>query len=263
MSSMRPTATAESLTDLPEWRALRAHYEQIKDIHVRDLFANDPGRGERLTVDTVGVYLDYSKHRLTDETLRLLIDLANACSLPGAIDAMFRGEKINVTEQRPALHIALRAPRTASIIVDGQDVVPEVHAVLDRMSVFADRIRADEWRGHTGKPVRNIVNIGIGGSDLGPVMAYEALRHYTDRSRIFRFVSNVDGTDFVEATRDLDPAETLFIVSSKTFTTLETMTNARTARAWCLRALRDEAAVARHFVAVSTNEPEVRTFGID
>ena len=253
----------EPLTGLPEWSALQAHYQDIKGVHLRDLFVRDSTRGERLVAEGAGVVLDYSKHRLTDQTLRLLLALASARQLPQHIDAMFAGQKINVSEDRAVLHVALRAPRSASIVVDGQDVVPLVHAVLDRMSAFSERIRSGDWKGFTGKPIRNVVNIGIGGSDLGPVMAYEALRSYADRSRTFRFVSNVDGTDFAEATRDLEPAETLFIISSKTFTTLETMTNARTAREWTLRALGDEAAVGKHFVAVSTNEAEVKKFGID
>ncbi len=251
------------LTQRPEWAALADHYEAIKDSHLRTLFAEDPGRGERLAAEAAGLYLDYSKNRLTDETLRLLLALADAVGLRERIEAMFTGEKINTTERRAVLHVALRAPRDASIPVDGENVVPDVHEVLDRMAGFAERIRSGEWTGHTGKRIRSIVNIGIGGSDLGPVMAYEALRSYTDRDLTLRFVSNIDGTDLVEATRDLDPAETLFIVASKTFTTLETMTNARSAREWLLRALGDEAAVAKHFVAVSTNAEEVAAFGID
>lgn len=251
------------LTHRPEWRALETHYRAIRDMHLRQLFAEDPGRGERLNASAAGLYFDFSKNRITDETLRLLIALAEACDLRTRIDAMFRGERINTTENRAVLHVALRAPRDAVILVDGVNVAPEVHAVLDRMAAFAEQIRSGRWTGFTGKPIRNIVNIGIGGSDLGPVMAYEALRYYSDRNLTFRFVSNVDGSDFTEATRDLDPAETLFIVASKTFTTLETMTNARTARAWTLAALGDEAAVARHFVAVSTNAAEVAKFGID
>jgi len=245
------------------WRALESHYQKIEDVHLRRLFAEDPGRGERLTAQAAGLFLDYSKNRITSETVGLLVQLAEESDLRGRIDAMFRGEKINVTEDRAVLHVALRAPRGQSIIVDGVDVVPQVHAVLDRMAGFAARIRGGDWLGHTGKRIRNVINIGIGGSDLGPVMAYEALRHYSDRSLTFRFVSNVDGTDFVEATRDLDPAETLFIISSKTFTTLETMTNAHSARDWCLDMLRDQQAVAKHFVAVSTNQAEVSRFGID
>ena len=233
-------------------------------MHLRRLFADDPGRGERLTAEAAGLFLDYSKNRVTDETLGLLLQLAEESGLRARIDAMFRGEKINVTEDRAVLHVALRAPEGESIVVDGEDVVPQVHAVLDRMADFADKIRSGAWKGHTGKPIKNIVNIGIGGSDLGPVMAYEALKHYSDRALTFRFVSNVDGTDFAEATRDLDPAETLFIISSKTFTTLETMTNAQTARAWCSgQRSKDEQAVAKHFVAVSTNAQEVSKFGID
>ena len=245
-------------------KALAAHYEGvIRDTHLRDLFAGDPQRGERLTLEACGIYLDYSKNRITDETVRLLLQLADESGLRERIDAMFAGEKINVTEDRAVLHVALRAPRREQISVDGIDVVPAVHEVLGRMGEFADRVRSGKWRGYTDQPIRNIVNVGIGGSDLGPVMAYEALRHYSSRELTFRFVSNVDGTDFAEATRDLDPAETLFIISSKTFTTLETMTNARTARAWVLDALGDEAAIAKHFVAVSTNAAEVEGFGID
>jgi glucose-6-phosphate isomerase len=246
------------------WKALESHAGTMSRIHLRQLFAEDRTRGERMALEAVGLYLDYSKNRVTDETVRLLVQLAEDSGLRGRIDAMFRGEKINVTEKRAVLHIALRAPKEAKILVDGKDVIPEVHAVLDKMSAFSSRIRSGEWRGHTGRRIRNIVNIGIGGSDLGPVMAYEALKHYSDRSLTLRFVSNIDGTDFAEAVRDLDPAETLFIVSSKTFTTLETMTNARTARAWALAGLGgDERAVAKHFVAVSTNAAEVARFGID
>jgi len=252
------------LTARPAWKALQAHYEKIRDFHLRTLFADDAKRGERLTAEAVGVFLDYSKNRVTDDTLALLRRLAEECGLRERIDAMFRGDKINVTEDRAVLHVALRAPRGASIIVDGKNVVPEVHAVLDAMADFATRVRSGAWKGHTGKRIRNVVNIGIGGSDLGPVMAYEALKHYSDRAMTFRFVSNVDGTDFVEATRDLDPAETLFIVSSKTFTTLETMTNAESARQWLLAGLGGEVkAVAKHFVAVSTNARKVSEFGID
>jgi len=236
----------------------------MRGLHLRTLFADDPGRGERMTAEAAGVYLDYSKNRINDETLKLLIELAEQSGLRARIDAMFRGEKINVTENRAVLHVALRAPKDASIIVDGKNVVPQVHAMLDKMADFADRVRSGEWKGHSGKRIRNVVNIGIGGSDLGPVMAYEALKYYSDRAMTFRFVSNVDGTDFVEATRDLDPAETLFIISSKTFTTLETMTNAQSARDWSLRGLGGDAkAVARHFVAVSTNAEKVAEFGID
>jgi glucose-6-phosphate isomerase len=251
------------LTQRPEWRALAAHADALKPVHLRELFRDDPERGTRFTAEAAGLFLDYSKNRITGETLRLLIDLANAADLPARIEAMFTGEKINITENRAVLHTALRAPRDAEIRVDGENVVPEVHAVLDRMAAFSERVRGGAWTGFTGKRIRAVVNIGIGGSDLGPVMAYEALRHYSDRNLTFRFVSNVDGTDFAEATRDLDPAETLFIVSSKTFTTLETMTNAHSARAWLLAALGDETAVANHFVAVSTNAKEVAAFGID
>jgi glucose-6-phosphate isomerase len=256
-------AETQSVTQRPSWKALAAHYQKIKDVHLRTLFAEDGGRGERMTAEAEGLYLDYSKNRITDETLQLLLNLAQESGLAERRDAMFRGDKINITEDRAVLHIALRAPRDQQIFVDGKDVVPDVHAVLDKMSAFAERIRSGEWKGHTGKRIRNIVNIGIGGSDLGPVMAYEALRHYSDRSLTFRFVSNVDGTDFAEATRDLEATETLFIVSSKTFTTLETMTNANTAREWALATLEDEAAIAKHFAAVSTNAAEVSKFGID
>jgi glucose-6-phosphate isomerase len=253
-----------SLKRLPAWKALAEHSKEIRKLHLRELFANDSTRGEKLVAEGAGLFLDYSKNRVTDTTLKLLQQLAEECDLRGRIDAMFRGEKINTTEKRAVLHVALRAPKNATILVDGKNVVPAVHDVLNKMATFSDRIRSGEWVGHTGKRIRNIINIGIGGSDLGPVMAYEALRHYTDRSLTFRFVSNIDGTDFVEATRDLDPAETLFIVSSKTFTTLETMTNAQTARDWLLKGLGgDKAAVARHFVAVSTNAEKVSAFGID
>jgi glucose-6-phosphate isomerase len=253
-----------SLKRLPAWKALAEHSKEIGKLHLRELFANDSTRGEKLTAHGAGLFLDYSKNRVTETTLKLLQQLAEECDLRGRIDAMFRGDKINVTEKRAVLHVALRAPKNATILVDGKNVVPAVHDVLDKMATFSNRIRSGEWVGHTGKRIRNIINIGIGGSDLGPVMAYEALRHYTDRSLTFRFVSNIDGTDFVEATRDLDPAETLFIVSSKTFTTLETMTNAQTARDWLLKGLGgDKAAVARHFVAVSTNAEKVSAFGID
>src|SRR5512136_956286 len=252
------------LTERQTWKRLVAHYQQVRDLHLRKLFADDPTRGERMTVEAVGLYLDYSKNRITDETLKLLLQLAEDCGLRGRIEAMFRGEKINVTEDRSVLHVALRAPRGTSIVVDGENVVPQVHAVLDKMADFSNRVRSGTWKGHTGKRIRNVINIGIGGSDLGPVMAYEALKHYSERAMTFRFVSNVDSTDFAEAVRDLDPAETLFVVSSKTFTTLETMTNARTARDWSLVGLgRDEKAVAKHFVAVSTNAAEVAKFGID
>jgi glucose-6-phosphate isomerase len=259
----QPAAAATDLTRRPEWQALQAHYEHLCDTHLRDLFAADPDRGERMTVEAAGLYLDYSKNRATDETLRLLLQLAAACGLRARIDAMFAGAKINITEGRAVLHVALRAPRGESILVDGVDIVPEVHAVLDKMADFSNRVRDGAWTGYTGQRITSVVNIGIGGSDLGPVMAYEALREYSQRDMTFRFVSNVDGADFYEATRDLDPAATLFIVSSKTFTTLETMTNARTARDWLLSALGDEKAVAKHFVAVSTNAAEVEKFGID
>jgi len=252
------------LTTRPSWKALQAHQEKIRDVHLRTLFADDARRGERMTAEAAGLFLDYSKNRVTDETLALLRALADESGLRERIDAMFRGDKINVTENRAVLHVALRAPRGGSITVDGKNVVPEVHAVLDAMSDFANRVRSGAWKGHTGKRIRNVINIGIGGSDLGPVMAYEALRNYTDRSMTFRFVSNVDGTDLAEATRDLDPAETLFIASSKTFTTLETMTNAESARKWLLAGLGGDAkAVAKHFVAVSTNAKKVAEFGID
>jgi glucose-6-phosphate isomerase len=248
----------------PAWSALEAHHREMKGLHLRQLFADDPGRGKRLTRETAGVFLDYSKNRVTDETLRLLLQLAQESGLRERIDAMFGGDKINVSENRAVLHVALRAPRAASIVVDGQNVVPEVHAVLDKMADFANRLREGNWTGHTGKRIRNVINVGIGGSDLGPVMAYEALKHYSERAMTFRFVSNVDSTDFAEAVRDLDRGETMFIVSSKTFTTLETMTNAHTARDWLLAGLNgDEAAIARHFVAVSTNATEVAKFGID
>jgi glucose-6-phosphate isomerase len=255
---------AEPLKQRKAWKALDTHFAEIRGTHLRSLFAGDAGRGERMTVEAAGLFLDYSKNRVTDETLKLLIELAEESGLRARIDAMFRGDKINITEKRAVLHVALRAPKGASILVDGENVVPEVHAVLDKMTDFANRVRSGAWKGHTGKRIRNVINIGIGGSDLGPVMAYEALRHYSDRSMTFRFVSNVDGTDFAEAVLGLDPAETLFIVSSKTFTTLETMTNAHTARAWSLAGLGgDDAAVAKHFVAVSTNAAEVTKFGID
>jgi glucose-6-phosphate isomerase len=251
------------LRERPAWKALEAHYAEIGDLHLRDLFADDPTRGERLAAEGAGVYLDYSKNRVTDETLRLLLQLAEESGLRERTEAMFRGDRINVTENRAVLHVALRMPRGTSLVVDGRDVVADVHDVLDRMAAFSERVRSGEWKGHTGKPIRNVVNVGIGGSDLGPVMAYEALRHYTRRDLTFHFVSNVDSTDFVEATRDLAPEETLFVISSKTFTTLETMTNARSAREWALEALGDQSAVARHFVAVSTNAEEVSKFGID
>jgi glucose-6-phosphate isomerase len=252
------------LAEHQAWEALQTHFEQVKELHLRILFSDDPQRGERMTAEAAGLFLDYSKNRITDETVKLLIELAEKSGLRSHIDAMFRGDKINTTEKRAVLHVALRAPKGASIVVDGEDVVPQVHAVLDKMTEFSNRVRSGEWTGHTGKRVRNVINIGIGGSDLGPVMAYEALKHYSDRTLTFRFVSNVDGTDFAEAVRDLDPAETLFIISSKTFTTLETMTNAHTARDWSMAGLGgDEKSVAKHFVAVSTNAVEVAKFGID
>ncbi|HSF03281.1 MAG TPA: glucose-6-phosphate isomerase [Solirubrobacterales bacterium] len=257
------THTITPLTQSAAWNALERHLEEVRGMHLRTLFAEDPGRGERMSAEGAGLYLDYSKNRVKDETLRLLIELAEERGAPERREAMFRGERINVSEQRPVLHVALRMPRERSLLLDGVDVVAEVHRVLNRMGEFCERVRAGEWRGHTGRPIRNVVNIGIGGSDLGPVMAYEALRHYSSRELSFRFVSNVDGTDFAEATRGLDPAETLFVVCSKTFTTLETMTNARTAREWLLGALGDEAAIAKHFVAVSTNADGVAEFGID
>ena len=257
------TQGSAPLTRRPEWVALHEHYQKIKDIHLRQLFADDPTRGERLTAEAVGLYFDYSKQRITDETVRLLVQLAEACRLRDRIDAMFRGDRINLTEDRAVLHVALRVPKGQSIVVDGENVVSQVQAVLDRMADFATQVRSGAWKGHTGKRIRRVINIGIGGSDLGPVMAYEALKAYSARNMTFRFVSNVDGTDFAEATHDLDPEETLFIISSKTFTTLETMTNAHTARDWSLRALGDEKAIARHFVAVSTNAKEVERFGID
>jgi len=253
----------QGLTELPAWKSLADHFSKIKDLHLRTLFAEDPQRGERFTVEDVGLYLDYSKNRITDETLKLLLELARACKLAERRDAMFRGEKINITEKRAVLHVALRAPKTESILVDGENVVPGVHQVLDRMAVFSNRVRSGAWKGFTGKRIRNVINIGIGGSDLGPMMAYEALRYYSDRSLNLGFVSNVDGTDFAETTHGLDPEETLFIVSSKTFTTLETLNNAHTARDWCLNALKDDKAIASHFVAVSTNDAEVKKFGID
>ncbi|HEY6154238.1 MAG TPA: glucose-6-phosphate isomerase [Candidatus Udaeobacter sp.] len=253
-----------SLKRLPAWKALAEHSKEIQKLHLRDLFANDSARGKKLTAEGAGLFLDYSKNRVTETTLKLLRQLAGESDLFGRIDAMFRGDKINITEKRAVLHVALRAPKNATILVDGKNVVPAVHDVLDKMAAFSNRIRSGEWVGHTGKRIRNIINIGIGGSDLGPVMAYEALRHYADRNLTFHFASNIDGADFVEATRDLDPAETLFIVSSKTFTTLETMTNAQTARKWALKGLGgDPKAVAKHFVAVSTNAEKVSAFGID
>jgi len=262
--TLKKTIGTKALTQLPAWKALAAESKKLQKLHLRELFAKDPKRGERMTVEAVGLFLDYSKNRITDGTLKLLVQLAKESGLRERMDAMFNGEKINVTENRAVLHTALRAPSNAIIMVDGKNVVPEVHTVLDRMSEFCKRVRSGEWKGHTGKRIRNVVNIGIGGSDLGPVMAYEALKHYSERSMTFRFVSNVDGIDFVEATHDLDPVETLFIVSSKTFTTLETMTNAETARDWLLKGLGGQRlAVAKHFVAVSTNAEKVSAFGID
>jgi glucose-6-phosphate isomerase len=257
MRSVRP------LRDRPAWKALERHHQEVRGRHLRDLFAADPTRGERLVAEGAGLFLDYSKNRVTDEIIQCLGALAEQSGVPDRTDAMFAGEHINISEDRAVLHVALRMPRSASLIVDGVDVVKQVHEVLDRMAAFSERVRSGDWKGHTGRPIRNVVNIGIGGSDLGPVMAYEALRHYSDRDRTFRFVSNVDSTDIVEATHDLDPAETLFIVSSKTFTTLETMTNAQSAREWALAGLGDEHAIAKHFVAVSTNAEKVREFGID
>jgi glucose-6-phosphate isomerase len=261
--STSAATTPTPLTELAAWKSLTAHYEKIRGTHLRQLFKDDPGRGTRLTAEAEGIYLDYSKHRITDETVKLLLLLAEESGVKARLEAMFSGEKINITEKRAVLHVALRAPKGEKIVVDGEDVVPAVHEVLDRMAAFSERIRSGEWKGHTGKPIKNVINIGIGGSDLGPVMAYEALRHYSRRDMNFRFVSNVDGTDFAEATHDLDAEETLFIISSKTFTTLETMTNAHTARDWSLKKLGDEKAVAKHFVAVSTNAEEVTKFGID
>ncbi len=251
------------LTQRPAWKALEEHYQKARSLHLRTLFAQDPRRGERFALEAAGIYLDYSKNRVTGETMRLLLGLAESSGLRARIDAMFRGEKINVTENRAVLHVALRAPRDQHILVDGEDVVPQVHAVLDKMANFSQRVRSGAWTGYTGKRMRNIVNIGIGGSDLGPSMAYDALKYYSDRNLTVRFVSNVDSNEFVEVTRDLDPAETLFIVSSKTFTTQETLTNARSARQWCVNALGSTQAVAKHFVAVSTNTQEVEKFGID
>ncbi len=264
MAAQVQPLTKPSRTRQTAWSALASHYKTVSKLHLRQLFADDPKRGERLAVEAVGLYLDYSKNRVTDETMHLLLQLAEQSGLRARIDAMFSGEKINITEKRAVLHVALRAPRDASFVVDGENVVPKVHAVLDRMAAFSNRVRSGEWKGHTGQRIRNVINVGIGGSDLGPVMAYEALKHYSDRAMTFRFVSNVDGTDFAEAVQDLDPSETLFIISSKTFTTLETMTNAHTAREWSLAGLGgDEKSVAKHFVAVSTNAAEVTKFGID
>jgi glucose-6-phosphate isomerase len=260
---MTSPQTISQLRNCPAWSSLEAHYQQVRHFDLKQLFAQDPQRSRHFTLEALGLYFDYSKHRITSETVRLLLELAEQSGLRRHIDAMFAGEKINVTEGRAVLHVALRAPKGEQILLDGKDVVPEVHAVLDKMAAFAGQVRSGNWKGHTGKRIRNVINIGIGGSDLGPVMAYEALKYYSQRDLTFRFVSNVDGTDFVEATRDLDAEETLFIVCSKTFTTLETMTNARTARAWALDKLKDEKAVARHFVAVSTNTAKVEEFGID
>jgi glucose-6-phosphate isomerase len=258
------SAAIRTVSMNPAWKALEAHHQKVRELHLRSLFADDSKRGQRFAIEAAGLYLDYSKNRITDETLKLLVQLAEECGLRERIDAMFRGDKINITENRAVLHVALRAPKTASIVVDGVNVVPEVHAVLEKMADFSNRVRSGSWTGHTGKRIRNIINIGIGGSDLGPVMAYEALRHYSDRALNFRFVSNVDGTDFAEAVHDLDPSETLFIISSKTFTTLETMTNAHSARDWSLKGFGgDTKAVAKHFVAVSTNTAKVAEFGID
>ena len=264
METVVDAITERPLTERPAWKNLEVHFQKIRELHLRQLFADDAERGKRMTAEGAGLYLDYSKNRITDETIKLLLQLAEQSGLRPRIDAMFRGDKINSTENRAVLHVALRAPRGTSIVVDGHNVVPDVHDVLEKMANFSDRIRTGAWKGHTGKRIRNIVNIGIGGSDLGPVMAYEALKHYSERAMTFRFVSNIDGTDFAEAVRDLDPSETLFIVSSKTFTTLETMTNAQTARAWSLKGLGgDEKSVAKHFAAVSTNAGEVSKFGID
>jgi len=264
MKTLEEPLTTNAPTEQLAWKALETHYKKVRRLHLRKLFADDPNRGERFAAQAVGLYLDYSKNRITDETLRLLLELAEESGLRARIDAMFAGEKINITEKRAVLHVALRAPKGATILVDGKNVVPQVHAVLEKMADFSVRVRSGSWKGHTGKRIRNVINIGIGGSDLGPVMAYEALKHYSERSMTFRFVSNIDGTHFEEAVRDLDPSETLFVVSSKTFTTLETMTNAHTARAWSVAGFGgDEKSVARHFVAVSTNASEVAKFGID
>src|SRR5271163_2947026 len=260
---MATAVKVQSLTQRAAWKALETHYEQVRNVPLRSLFADDPGRAARFSIEAAGLFLDYSKNRITQETRKLLLQLAQESGLRERIDAMFRGDKINITEKRAVLHVALRAPKGEAIVVDGEDVVPEVHMVLDKMRAFSDRVRSGAWKGHTGKRIRNVINIGIGGSDLGPVMAYEALKHFSDRAMTFRFVSNVDGTDFIEAVRDLDPTETLFIVSSKTFNTLETMTNARTAREWLLAGMKGESnAIAKHFVAVSTNAKEVAKFGI-
>src|SRR3989442_897777 len=263
MAARAEAITKRSPIRYQAWRDLLSHHKKVRELHLRQLFADDHKRGTRMTAEAVGLFLDYSKNRITAETINLLLKLAEESRLRERIDAMFRGEKINVTEQRAVLHVALRAPKEQSIIVDGENVVLAVHAVLDKMANFSNRVRSGAWTGYTGKRIRNIINIGIGGSDLGPDMAYEALKYFSDRNLTVRFVSNIDGTHFVEATRDLDPAETLFIVCSKTFTTLETLTNARTAREWCVQALGSEQAVAKHFVAVSTNAEEVAKFGID
>jgi glucose-6-phosphate isomerase len=264
MNSAKQSITKRPIVKGQAWKVLGNHYKKIRELHLRQLFADDPGRGTRMATEALGIYLDYSKNRITAETLALLIRLAQESQLQSRVDAMFRGDKINLTEKRAVLHTALRAPRNASIVVDGENIVPKVHAVLEQMADFAGRLRGGDWKGHTGKRIRNVINVGIGGSDLGPVMAYEALKYYTDRTMAFRFVSNIDGTDFAEAVRDLDPSETLFIISSKTFTTLETMTNAQTARNWSISGLGgDEKSVGKHFVAVSTNAIEVAKFGID
>jgi glucose-6-phosphate isomerase len=263
MTKMNVAQRRQSLRERPAWKALEDHYQKIRKVNLRSLFTDDPQRGKRLIVEEDGIYLDYSKNLITDETIQLLVRLAGECGLRENIDAMFHGKKINITENRAVLHIALRAPKSEQIMVDGLDVVPEVHAILDRMTAFSEQVRNGQWLGYSEKPIRNVINIGIGGSDLGPVMVYEALKHYSKRDMNFRFVSNEDGTDFVEATRDLNPEETLFIVSSKTFTTLETMTNARSAREWTIKGLHSDKAIARHFVAVSTNTEEVALFGID
>ncbi len=260
---MQTETKGKSLVDQPAWKALQTHAEQLRGRHLRELFAEDASRGERMTAEAEGIFLDYSKNRATDETLKLLLELAQQVGLRERTEAMFKGEKINITENRAVLHVALRAPKSESIVVDGEDVVPEVHKVLDKMAGFAERVRSGEWKGHTGKRIKNVINVGIGGSDLGPVMAYEALKHYSQRDMTFRFVSNVDGTDFAEAVQDLDAEETMFLIASKTFTTLETMTNAHSARDWALSKLGDEKAVAKHFVAISTNAKEVAKFGID
>ena len=264
MSTTTEPAQPIPIVERRAWKELKSHYKKARAFSLRKLFKDDPKRGERLTLEAVGLFLDYSKNQVTDETLKLLVQLAGESGLEERRDAMFRGEKINITERRAVLHVALRAPKGQSIVVDGRDVVPDVHTVLEKMAGFADRVRSGEWKGHTGKPIRNVINIGIGGSDLGPVMAYEALKYYSRRDMTFRFISNVDGTDFAEAVIDLDPAETLFIISSKTFATLETMTNARTARDWALKRFDgDEKCIAKHFVAVSTNAEGVAKFGID